>query len=629
VTARRHPGLSSTVPQRSESFDLLVQKASGGRGKRYQVRLLRSPAGESASDTKHTFGAKDLKALLGSAEVWRDVGSKGSARKGPEEIGAELFRALISGDIRRQWDKSLSIVREQGSRLRLYLRLGAVPELESWPWELLHDRTFLALSKETSVVRYLENPTGRGPRKLALPLKILVVVANPAECEPIDGEGEWDRLNRALKPLLDGDKVRISRLSPPTLPALEKMMRQGWHIVHFAGHGRFQDGEGSLILEDGAGGQQEISGKRLKVLLEGQEGLRLVVLNSCVGAKTSPENVFAGVAQSLVKIGVPAVAAMRSRISDRAALVFAASFYEALVREFPVDVALGEARRAMHAGHPENDDLEWSTPVLYMRSETEVVPQKHPWRARLAAVLSLATLAGGIYWFSTQPDKSSAPACPSPADLDMPFVEIKPDRFSMGGKGRQVEITKSYCLGKFEVTQGEWKKIMGPPPRQAKEGNDLPVGNVSWIEAETFLSRLAAKEPAAHYRLPTNAQWEFAARAGTSSKFSFGDDQKELPKYGNCHKAGEPVRVGSLQPNRWGLYDMYGNVSEWVEDWDEPLPEEPARDPIGPAKGTEKIRRGGSFNYLVRCNSTFQSPTSPERRSQDTGFRIVRDPSRQ
>jgi hypothetical protein len=623
VKRPRLSGKPAVIPQKSESFELLIKKVPRrrGPGNWYWVTLLRSPAGEAPPGSEHFFSDKDLKPLLGPSEVWRDLGPRSPARKSPEEIGSALFHALISKDIRRQWDKSLATVRAQGLGLRLLLWLGSVPELEGWPWELLYDRQFLALSKETSVVRYLENSIG-DPEKITLPLKVLIVIANPVECAPIDGEGEWERLNRALKRLSDGGKVRIERLIPPTLPALEKAMSRSWHIVHFVGHGRFEDGEGSLILEDGESGQQEVHGKRLRVLLAGQKDLRLVVLNTCVGAKTSPEDAFGGVAQSLASAGVPAVVAMRTRVSDRAALVFAERFYESLAMDLPIDGALGEARRAMHA---DGEDLEWSTPVLYMRAPVDLPPWKH-WRRLFAAALGAAALSGGGYWLSTVPDRSPDPACPSPPGLDLSFVKIEPGRFSMGTKGRLVEITHSFCLGKFEVTQGQWKKIMGAPPPQAKDGDDLPVGNVSWIDAEAFLSRLDAKEPTAHYRLPTEAQWEYAARAGTSSRFSFGKALSDLHDYGNCSKSGQPTPGGTFRPNPWGLYDMYGNVSEWVADWGAPLPDGPAVDPTGPPAGTEKVRRGGSFTYSQHCDSSYRISSKPEHRKEDIGFRIVRDP---
>jgi formylglycine-generating enzyme required for sulfatase activity len=360
------------------------------------------------------------------------------------------------------------------------------------------------------------------------------------------------------------------------------------------------------------------------VLLEGQKDLRLVVLNACSGGRTSQENAFAGVAQSLVRLGLPAVVAMRRSVSDRAALVLAGRFYTALAEEVPVDTALSEARRGMRTG---SDDLEWSTPVLYMRSEGVVIePTKRlPWRALLAATLSVAVLGAG-YWLSTLPDRSTDPACPSPQGLEMPFVKIKPGRFLMGQKGTPVRITKPFCLGRFEVTQGEWKKIMGTLPQQNEEGQDMPVGNVSWNDAQGFLDLLNSREPAAHYRLPTDAQWEYAARAGTSSSYSFGEDKSELRFYGNCSKAGHLTPVGKFRKNPWGLYDMYGNVSEWVADWDGALTEEPAVDPSGPRTGKEKIRRGGSFEYGIRCNSIFHTGTAPDRQNAAYGFRVVRDP---
>ncbi len=167
---------------------------------------------------------------------------------------------------------------------------------------------------------------------------------------------------------------------------------------------------------------------------------------------------------------------------------------------------------------------------------------------------------------------------------------------------------------------------MGALTNQAREGDSLPMGNVSWNDVEEFNRRLAAREPAARYRLPTDAQWEYASRAGTPGRFSFVGDASALPSYGNCSKAGGPVPVGKLHSNPWGLYDMYGNVSEWVEDWEGTLPDEPAVDPIGPENGTKKIRRGGSFDYGIHCDSVYRASSAPERRSPGFGFRIVRDP---
>jgi formylglycine-generating enzyme required for sulfatase activity len=628
------------VSKRYESFDLLIQRGRrSGEGHRYSVQLIASPAGEAPASSV-SFSDSNLRAsLLGSGETaWRDLAPRTPAGKTAEEIGSELFRALISGDVQRCWDTSLEQVRQEGRGLRLRLWLSDAPGVEDLPWELVYDpahRQFLSLAEDLAVVRYLKNQTRPSFEKVRPPIRVLVLIANPKATSPLDGEQEWELLNRALESSIGKGKVQIERLEPPTLPALERAMRKPWHVVHFVGHGRFDADEGGLLLEDAAGRPRTVSGRKLKVVLGSPKQLRLVVLNSCQGARTSPGNAFAGVAQSLVGAGVPAVVAMRCRVSDPAALLFADRFYTALAEGQAVDASLGEARRAMHA---DADTLEWSTPVLYLRSPDGSIfdflapfpasARNWPRLSRWAgAALGAAAALGGAYWVSTFPNLSTDPDCPSPPGLAIPFVKIRPGRFLMGEKkGKPVEITHPFCLGKFEVTQAAWKQVMGTLTHQRRDGASLPVGNVSWNETKEFCRRLGAKDPAALYRLPTEAQWEYAARAGTSNRFSFDGETAALPAYGNCSKASVPVRVGSLQPNPWGLYDMYGNVSEWVEDWEGELPDGRAVDPTGPENGTKKVRRGGSFDYGIHCDSVYRRASLPERRSPGFGFRIVRDP---
>lgn len=627
------------VSKSYESFDLLIKVDRRSRGgHRYTVQLVASPAGEAPASSDHFFSDKNLQEVLkGRAEVaWRDLHPSAPRGQSPEEIGAALFRSVISGEIQRCWDRSLARIRQEGKGLRLRLRLGDAPGLEEWPWELLYDPSrhfFLSLAEDIAVVRYLDNPTRSSSDRIRSPLRILVLVANPADSSPLGGEQEWELLNRAVEDLIREGKVQLERLQAPTLPALERAMKEAWHVVHFVGHGQFDADEGTLLLEDETGGSSPVSGRRLKVVLGSRE-LRLVVLNSCKGARTSPENAFAGVAQSLVGAGLPAVVAMRCRVSDRAALLFADRFYNALAEERAVDAALGEARRAMHA---EDDTLEWSTPVLYLRSPDGDIlglaesasETERRWPRlirRLGAALSAAAALGGAYWVSMLPDRSTDPDCPSPPGLDIPFVKIVPGRFFMGKNGRPVEITRPFCIGRYEVTQAQWKKVLGALPGQTMEGDSLPVDHVSWNDAAEFSRRLAAKEPVARYRLPAEAQWEYAARAGTSGRFSFAGELARLNSYGNCSKSGKPTPVGQLRPNPWGLFDMYGNVSEWVEDWDGILPDESVVDPTGPVQGAEKIRRGGSFVNGVQCNSLVRHGSAPDQRSTGFGFRIVRDP---
>jgi formylglycine-generating enzyme required for sulfatase activity len=182
-------------------------------------------------------------------------------------------------------------------------------------------------------------------------------------------------------------------------------------------------------------------------------------------------------------------------------------------------------------------------------------------------------------------------------------------------------------MGAFEVTQGEWNEVMGlPSPAEAER--DLPASGLSLREVQDFLDRLNRREKVEGlYRLPTEAEWEMAARAGSRTIYSFGDDEKALTIYGNCRTGcGQLMPVGRFKPNDWGLYDMYGNVFEWVSDWYEPYAAGRVRDPRGPEAGEKRIRRGGSWDSSpATCTSAHRSMVQPDRDDKLTGFRIVRD----
>ena len=211
--------------------------------------------------------------------------------------------------------------------------------------------------------------------------------------------------------------------------------------------------------------------------------------------------------------------------------------------------------------------------------------------------------------------------------IGMEFVLIKPGTFMMGSNGgnederplHRVKITKPYYLGKYTVTQGQWETIMGSNPSYFSKGQDHPVDSVSWNDVQDFILKLSKRERV-KYRLPTEAEWEYACRAGTSSEYFHGDDIARLDTYvvsgkdiGQGHE-----RVGSKRPNAWGLYDMLGNVWEWVQDWyaDDYYKDSPVADPSGPSSGESRVLRGGSFDdndYYVRC--AFRFSDSPYFRS--------------
>ncbi len=205
-------------------------------------------------------------------------------------------------------------------------------------------------------------------------------------------------------------------------------------------------------------------------------------------------------------------------------------------------------------------------------------------------------------------------------------------------KQHRVRITKPFYLGVYEVTQSEYEKVMGENPSDSK-GATRPVEMVSWNDAVEFCKKLSAKEGRT-YRLPTEAEWEYACRAGTTTPFNFGSVLNG--KQANCDgdhpygtetkgpDLGKTTTAGSYAPNTWGLYDMHGNVCEWCGDrYDSDYYEKsPTDDPTGPATGSCRVHRGGSWNYRPRlCRSAFRSRLTPDFRSHYLGFRVALVPS--
>jgi formylglycine-generating enzyme required for sulfatase activity len=217
----------------------------------------------------------------------------------------------------------------------------------------------------------------------------------------------------------------------------------------------------------------------------------------------------------------------------------------------------------------------------------------------------------------------------------MQFALVPAGEFQMGSTGgddderpvHTVRISKPFYLGIYEVTQGQWEAVMGNNPSQFKGDTNRPVETVSWEEVLKFIDKLNAGEGGTQYRLPTEAEWEYAARAGSTTAYSFGDDSGQLGKYAwfgdNAGNTTHPV--GTLLPNAWGLYDMHGNVWEWVQDWYGRYAAEPVTDPQGPASGLDRVLRGGGWTLDARyCRSADRAHYAPGRRFGSLGFRLLR-----
>jgi len=353
-----------------QDFDLLIER---GPPDGFRARVLRSPMGESAFVQFFLpFSEVELENLVLKVGPSRR-GTRGPGR--PEstllkDFGGKLYGAVFTDELRDLLRSSLNQTRAQGVGLRLRLRLADVPELANLPWEFLYDprlNRFLAQSRHTPLVRYLDLPDPPQPRGVAGPLRLLVMISSPSGYYPLDVEQEWRLLTGALAEPQQQGRVVIERL-PATMSTLRRRLRQEeFHIFHFVGHGSYKRewDDGVLVMEDRNGQPHEVTGEELGGLLNESDHTRLAVLNACEGARGGVSDPFAGVAQSLIQQGLPAVVAMQFAITDDAAIIFAHELYAAIADGYPLEAALADARGAIR---DEGNPTEWGTPVLYSRA---------------------------------------------------------------------------------------------------------------------------------------------------------------------------------------------------------------------------------------------------------------------
>jgi formylglycine-generating enzyme required for sulfatase activity len=222
--------------------------------------------------------------------------------------------------------------------------------------------------------------------------------------------------------------------------------------------------------------------------------------------------------------------------------------------------------------------------------------------------------------------------------VKLQMIYIKPGRFMMGSaRGwfderpvHEVVLTKGFYLGKYEVTQSQFKTLTGVN-RSRLKGEEHPVVEVSWPDADDFCKRLS-KKTGRNFRLPTEAEWEYAARAGSTGKYSYGNDEKKLGDYAwyKLNSKNKTHPVGLKLPNSWGLHDMPGNVWEWCADWHYKgyYGKSPREDPKGPDRSTGKrVVRGGCYDTkAATCTVSERNATRATGRERDTGFRVAMDP---
>ena len=262
------------------------------------------------------------------------------------------------------------------------------------------------------------------------------------------------------------------------------------------------------------------------------------------------------------------------------------------------------------------------------------------------ALVVLWTVAGGLGTLqAAEPPheiKQAAVTQPKPGDImtnsiAMNLAYIAPGEFAMGSpkteSGREghetqhkVTLTKGFYIGIYTVTQAQWKAVMGEGASRFK-GDDLPVDEVLWTDAVIFCKKLSEKE-GRRYRLPTEAEWEYACRAGTTTAYHTGEGEAALAEagwYGGNSETKTTHPCGQKKPNAWGLYDMHGNVWQWCNDGYGEYPRDAVTDPAGSADGSRHVLRGGDWRCGPRfCRSAKRFGSGPNYRDDVfRGFRVA------
>ena len=268
----------------------------------------------------------------------------------------------------------------------------------------------------------------------------------------------------------------------------------------------------------------------------------------------------------------------------------------------------------------------------------------HPWRIESVfpgAFLVLVLAIGQTACDRKPPSPSVATVATSPAPAKVKLIPATNMVAIKAGTFLRIKypvtITRDFWIGRFEVTQGEFMAVLGRNPSHFTGNSNRPVEKVTFLDASAYCSALSRSEreagrlpPEYEYRLPYEAEWEYACRAGATNRFNFGDETSLGDQFAWTAENSDAMThpVGMKRPNSWGLYDMHGNVWEWCFDWFEPYPAAPLTDPVGPATSKFKLFKGGGWNQdLPYASASSRFMMSPSNGIHFVGFRVALGPN--
>lgn len=436
----------------------------------------------------------------------------------------------------------------------------------------------------------------------------------------------------------------------------KKLRKGGVGLFYYAGHGLQINGRNYLIpigasieTESEAKYEAVDAGRVLGQMEDAGNNLNIIILDAC---RNNPfAKSFRSAEKGLAKMDAP----------TGSILAYATS---------PGSVAAdGSGKNGLYTEkllwHMQTPGMD--LPHLFMQVRKEVVAaterRQVPWESSSLIGDFYFVPGRGIEIVRKAPEREKTdsiteiPNKPNPKSvtrkmignsIGQEFVYVSPGTFTMGSTGttldrgsfeeqHQVTLTNSFYIQTTEVTQGQWRAVMGENPSIFNScGEDCPVENVSWRDVQKFIQKLNKHDRVNKYRLPTEAEWEYTARAGSTHAFANGDISLSNCSYdtnlnaigwycGNSERKTHPV--GQKLPNAWGLYDTHGNVSEYCQDYHDTYPTNPVTNPTGPKSGSSRINRGGNWKVGTQASRlAFRGGATEDYRSSGFGFRLALTP---